>query len=34
LIWRGIKGTEKSSNRRFKYTIIEGKKEEIESINE
>jgi hypothetical protein len=34
LIRRGKKGTEKSSNRRFKYTIIEGKKEGIGSINE
>jgi hypothetical protein len=33
LIRRGIKGTEKTSNRRFKYKIIEGKKERIEKIN-
>jgi hypothetical protein len=34
LIKRGIKGAEKSSNRRFKYKIIEGKKGGIEPINE
>jgi hypothetical protein len=33
LIRRRIKGAEKSSNRKFKYTIIEGKKGGIESIN-